>query len=780
VTPNEHGSSLGAHIPSEYQFFSEDLSLSLVAPFRPQEDVAKEISSLAEPPLSPPVSSQEEEKGQERTIYVRDDRPITPVAGAETTVYREAEANGRKMEEAAEAKDEKLSNPGYLALLTDANVLPGAAFGGEQSVHFIDANPDLTTSVIELEAGIAGAQKGLYEWSEGRLEPVTVPPCEAEPCADTEPVQDAYLGDDDKNLRHAISNDGSRIFWSGPEHLYMRATKTPPGDPVGEETIQLDKAHGGGAVFQAANAEGSRVFFTDTQPLTPESGQAGTPDLYVCEIVENPEHRLECKLSDLTPKHTTLEGEEETADVQGTVLGASEEGTDVYFVANGVLSEVANAESEKAQPGLCGVVTSEEKMEAYPEETCNLYADHYNAQEKKWEEPKFIAVLSAGDSPDWESSYDASTVAELDNVTSRVSPNGRYLAFMSQRPLTSFDGRRYDNDVTTPAADNAAAEEVYLYDAGSEPGSARLVCASCEPSGARPRGVFDPNGTEAGHEAPLVDRTENWRERWLAGSIPGWTRVGLTGFPFTLHQSRYLSNYGRLFFNSPERLVPGATNGEEDVYEYEPVGVPRGAHECTSASATYDERMAGCIGLISSGTATGESAFLDASEAGGEGPHSEELEEGGGDVFFVSAAKLVPQEKETTFSLYDAHECTGASPCILAPEEQSSGACETAESCRPFSYSTPSFVSPASGSSSGQGNVLAQQEVLSTKTTKSEPRAGLARALKVCRSQYKHSRKKRISCEKHQRKLYGAHKTTQAKKKAESSTDVGRGRRAAR
>ena len=62
----------------------------------------------------------------------------------------------------------------------------------------------------------------------------------------------------------------------------------------------------------------------------------------------------------------------------------------------------------------------------------------------------------------------------------------------------------------------------------------------------------------------------DWDERWLAGSIPGWT--ALAKRTTTRYQSRYLSDAGRLFFNSADALVPLDTNGKEDVYEYEPAG----------------------------------------------------------------------------------------------------------------------------------------------------------------------------------------------------------------
>src|SRR5262249_14159640 len=144
-------------------------------------------------------------------------------------------------------------------------------------------------------------------------------------------------------------------------------------------------------------------------------------------------------------------------------------------------------------------------------------------------------------------------------------------------------------------------------------------------------------------EGLMVDRPRLWEHRWLAGSIPGWTRYGELN---ANHQSRYLSNAGRLLFNSSDALVPqveartreenveGKTLkvGVENVYEYE----PNGLGSCQQAG--------GCVGLISSGTSEHESAFLDASESGN-------------DVFFLTAAQLVAQETENGDDIYDARSC---------------------------------------------------------------------------------------------------------------------------
>src|SRR5262249_49805732 len=159
-----------------------------------------------------------------------------------------------------------------------------------------------------------------------------------------------------------------------------------------------------------------------------------------------------------------------------------------------------------------------------------------------------------------------------------------------------------------PAANSARDEEVYLYDSAT----ASLRCVSCDPSGARPNGVLDLEKSGEGLGL-VVDRRLVWgregHEHWLAGNIPGWTAPAIGS---ALYQSRYLSDDGRLYFNSPDDLVPAASNGKEDVYQYEPSGVG----SCQSSSG-------GCVSLLSGAGSDHESAFIEATPSGS-------------DVFFVT------------------------------------------------------------------------------------------------------------------------------------------------
>ena len=149
-------------------------------------------------------------------------------------------------------------------------------------------------------------------------------------------------------------------------------------------------------------------------------------------------------------------------------------------------------------------------------------------------------------------------------MTARVSPDGEWLAFMSQRSLTGYDNR--------DAASGEPDEEVYLYGAASE----RLACASCDPTGARPHGrKYSVTGESAAEVSiPLAGGYEEWGAKtWLAANVPSWTRTGQgRSNPNTdlFYQPRYLSNGGRLFFNSSDGLVPKDVNEQEGVYESSP------------------------------------------------------------------------------------------------------------------------------------------------------------------------------------------------------------------
>jgi hypothetical protein len=736
-TPHGEPQGIPGGYGSEYKFFSSDLALSVVQPW------ALSSVKLAEPPLSPPVLSGEV---QERVASLRDDAPIRPAplspeaSEHEKTLkkeqeesYERAEANGKLV---AESHGEEADRPGYLPLVTAANDTSGQEreFGGE--TEFVDANSDLTTSVLLSHVPLTSQPApggGLYASAHGQLQLISVLPKEN---GQEKSAVGPELGSQNIDIRNAISDNGSRIFWSagGEEALYMRDTHAGKtiqvNAPQGLASTNPPSEPGGRVRFQSANADGSKVFFTDTVPLTPEAvnpnilAEAENPpaDLYEFDVETE-------KLTDLTVDNRFGE----SSAVQGTVIGISDDGSTVYFVANGVLAPGAT-------PGNCVSNENEVLSEALAEEVdvfktaCNLYVE--KLESGTWK-ATFIASLSGGDLPDWgtrEAVSGGENGDDLGLITSRVSPKGSFLAFMSEKSLTGYNNK----DVST----GESVEEVFLYEASSK----RMVCASCEPSGAPPTGVLDTANANEGR-GMLVDENGVWEGlHRLAGSIPGWTEENLTA---AIYQSRYLSDTGRLFFNSPDALVhlPGETNkGVENVYEYEPEKVGG----CASSG--------GCVALISSGTSKEESAFLDASATGS-------------DVFFLTTAPLTPQDHDASADVYDAHVCTEASPCLTPPAVVSSTGCGSAASCNPSGSSpAPIFEAPAGSSASASAGLApaAQKGVLPARNThgaSSLTRAQrLTRALKSCRK--KASRKKRLACESQARKKYGTKKTA---KKSSSS-----------
>ncbi len=684
----------------EYRFFSEDLESGIVQPFGPFTQA-----------LSPQASEQ--------TLYLRSNFPVgDPSHPCGSSCYRPLVSGCPGGGEPCPKAVEEV-----------ANVPEGTKFGAlvPKGLFFLGASPDASHVVFTAPVKLseeAPEEEGpgtasLYEWAAGKLALVSVLPGGQAALPVTTPILGFY-GSNVRIARQAISADGSRVVWSeaaGAHHLYLRNTAAGH-----EQTIQLDRPEAGCAahckgtaapIFQTASRDDSRIFFTDPQPLTQ---QAGNSDLYECQIEEPEEEEPRCKLSDLTAPGAGQEG----GGVLGLIAGASEDGSSVYFTANSKLSEGPNAHGEEAVAGNCSGITAvgTPESESAPER-CNLYA-HANGQ------THLVSVLSGADFPDR-----SLRGGGLAGLTDRVSPDGQHLAFMSRLPLSGYDNR--------DALSNKADEEVFLYNAGANSGQGAVTCASCDPTGARPHGVqyrrIDAN------EGNLAGGAGVWPAgAWIAASIPGFTPLSeVEGF--ALHQPRYLNNSGRLFFNAADALVPQDVNRSEDVYQYEPAGIrnPEGKELCNGEMETFSANSGGCVALISSGTGKEESALLDASESGE-------------DVFFLTAQRLLPAEDlDASADVYDAHACSGASPCLPAPAVPPP-ACE-GDACQ-SPGSAPEDQTPGSLTYQGPGNLVTSPvaPVVKPKAKPLTRAQKLANALKACHGK-RISGKRRV-CERSARKQY--------------------------
>jgi hypothetical protein len=433
-----------------------------------------------------------------------------------------------------------------------------------------------------------GVENDLYDSVGGRLYLVNVLPggeAQAGAIAGHEGYSGPLRRKQSPDMR-VISADGSRVYWSAvetverversngshvveerPRALYVRENDTQPEGEGGECepgracTVQVDlpepgaKGPKGGGSYWTASTDGSRVFFTDENLLTKSSSATvGAPDLYEYDL-EAPEEE---RLTDLSvPVRMGTH-----ADVQG-VVGASEDGSYVYFVADGVLTVGGNVE---------GV----EPVEGQP----NLYLRHGGRT-------LFIATLAPADE---DLTQGTSTVYKGDWQpypgfrTAEVTPDGQSVVFVSHRSLTGYDN----------LLDGVPLTEVYVYDAGT----GRLACASCNPSG----------------EAPTGDLYAQALSQILASGTPSFGFASLlptSGQNSAGYQLRVVSEDGsRVFFDSVEPLVPQDTNGFLDVYEWEAPG----EGSCTSATASAV--TGGCTFLLSGGQGQENSYLVDASADG--------------------------------------------------------------------------------------------------------------------------------------------------------------------
>jgi hypothetical protein len=441
-----------------------------------------------------------------------------------------------------------------------------------------------------------GSIPGAYAWNQGQLE--------AGGAAD---FNASYL------TENTISDDGSKVFFTegGTGRIYMRDDNT--------RTVQISASHASSpdpnghkpAAFLAATPSGSTVFFSSCEKLTDDSTAFSTPensctsgekgsDLYSYDTSTG-------ELADLTVDSGP---DPRGADVQG-LLGASADGSFVYFVADGTLAE-------DAPSGDCRNSS-----------TCNVYLYHDG-------EIEFVASLDPTtyiDRNNYRPFYNPtrSFAPDSDRVA-RVAGGGALL-FTSQKPQTAYDNRALE----AGACVGDVCSELYLY----RPGDSSPICVSCNPTGARPRGPTYPS----------TGRPDNPFDR-----------------PAHVFTRNISADGNRVFFDSPEKLVAADVNGDAgcpltgswdtrvcaDVYEWEAAG----SGSCTEASSAYSDLNRGCIYLLSSGTSAQPSYFVDASASGD-------------DVFIDTYSQLVPQDRDEFADIYDlrvggglaSQHPTAAVPC---------------------------------------------------------------------------------------------------------------------
>jgi hypothetical protein len=577
-------------------------------------------------------------------------------------------------------------------------VTPPNRSNGETRLLYAGSSADGTHQLFEVNDALTpnavdpGANaKNLYDSSDGSLALVNVLPdgttdpnaTFGAPALPESVLNPSFV----PNFSHVISSDGSRIVWTdlnttvtaqnptGVTRLFVRLNASS----LNAVTVQADASVGGGGLFATASSDGSKVFFT-------KEG-----DLYGYDVGLGQTTAL--------AKGGGLQG----------LVGASEDGSYVYFVAAGALAPGAT-------PGSCtqaGRSTEKEEEETKEEElgrippgrACNLYLFHAGS-------PKVIAALPARDNTEViplsggsEQRRSGDWRADIGDRTAYVTPDGRSLIFMSKRSLTG-----YNNEATSislggaPEPITIGLDEVFLYEADAQ----ALTCVSCNPSGEAP--VATEFNTHLG-QVPIGAFFPITKETY--GS-PGQVNT---------YQPRVISADGsRVFFDSAEPLVPQDTNGWLDVYEWE----RSGTGSCRESR--------GCTYLLSGGTDP-ESSYLLGTSASGD------------DVFIITRAQLVAQDRNENFDVYDAR-VGGVTP-------SAEPACPGA-GCQGVPPAAPTFATPSSVVFNGVGNFPPPAPAVKPKPqSKPLTRAQqLAKALKSCRA--KNNRHKRAACEAQARKRYGS------------------------
>jgi hypothetical protein len=260
--------------------------------------------------------------------------------------------------------------------------------------------------------GLSGS--GLYEWDEGVLrDPGVIPG----PSGETRTSASVK----------SVSEDGSRVFFTatrqvgrnpgevGKQGVFVREDATTTRDISLSETSTADS----GATYQWATPGGSTVFFTANAGLTQESSSEGT-DLYEYDFAKPEGERL----TDLSVDHDT------GGAAVNAFLGASEDGSSVYFTAKGQLI-----------PGHGRTFADDQSAG-----TSSVYHE---------DEGTVSFAFTLGE------------VAPGERESFEVSSDGRYLLFESSGNYTGYV--------------SGGANEAYLYDAkaAADP----LVCVSCRPDG---------------------------------------------------------------------------------------------------------------------------------------------------------------------------------------------------------------------------------------------------------------------------------------------------------
>jgi len=471
-----------------------------------------------------------------------------------------------------------------------------------------------------------------------------------------------YLG----TTTHAVSNDGTKVFFESPPsrlegiqpqpqpHLYMRdlasGTTTPLDDPQSS----------GFAQYQGASEDGSLVFFSSNE------GLAGDPfgdfELYAFNTTSH-------QIGALPPMSAipVSDGEPGGEPADGKLLGETaiaNDGSYVYFVAEGVLADSPNRSGSEAvagKPNLYAFSTSTGRTsfvgivaakDASAEGVGTLVSEpdlsrlavptpdgnalvFGSAADLTGQNPEGPATTLASEAIEGSTTIEVASTSgmlpkrEVEIGTRPFADHIEIASIDSETELTLAHPLTSSHDAGGPVT-QLGVYQVYRY----APADGELICVSCAPPGV-------PNTFPA----------------FATGDGGSYAAGGLNP---TMN-----ADASRIFFMSEQSLAPGAEpEGVLEVYEWEE----------------------GHVRLITDGS-SGSSSFLFGTTPSGD------------DVFFATAAQLVPQDVDHAVDMYDARVKGGFAAAAPTPPSCVEVACRGA--------STPWLAAPAPGSATLSGEAEA-------------------------------------------------------------------------
>jgi hypothetical protein len=480
-----------------------------------------------------------------------------------------------------------------------------------------------------------------------------------------------------------VSTDGSTLFYTGPVEVTAGANcgeGTPNPLAIfarigGAAPIQLTSppasqcssphpcatAQAATPRYQGASADGSRLWFTTTQPLI-DSDTDSTNDLYLAKLENGDLAELVlASIGEATPNHPTPGSSanlgEEGIDSEGDdnnsgVIRVSEDGSHVAFESPAVLTTHENSLHQSAVKGannlyLFDAQSGETK---FVTELCSgpelsgteksggqLAGSHFVTKANAVADPACPASVSAFVSSflPTDENDDQLWLPGIGGET-RFTPNGRYLLFTSWGRLTPDD--------------TDGVKDLYRYDFQA----GKLIRLSFGRNG------NDGNGNDNAYPASI-------------GAAVGRSTTDI-GSELAEDGARSVSEDGStVIFETAAPLVSHDTNEAIDVYEWEEQG-----------HGTCDE-AGGCIGLVSDGLAP-------------HGAGSGVISSSGRDIAFYSLRNEIPSDTDGVGDIYDARIDGG----FHTPHPPSP--CGGPEACRPSPGAGPAPPTTGTQTFVGPGN----------------------------------------------------------------------------